>query len=1131
MLSNSLQKDLSVEVAASTSLLHQHPLPTWIICAKDFRILFSNHAASEMFGFGAEEYTSTDFLSFFNEADRVRLFNKLSTKNFPQIPFVYLKHRKEKLPLRVNLFFADMVLLDEPCYQVTAIDVTRMVEKEQTLEDEKNRYKGYLEQSSEGIFCQDFDEPFDISASAQEFVDAVRKKLYISYCNAALARMYGYTQPEEMVGLRADQLIDFSDSKNIDYVRSFYENGFKTIGSESHEKDKAGNSRYFINNAIGIVEGGRLKRIWGSQYDITEKKKIEKEIKFLAQLVEQTSDILTASDLDFKPVTWNKAAERIYGVKADDVIGKDIRDFIADINYHGVTKEQVREIIHLQGEWRGEMHFTRPTDRRKVTLLIHFKLLKDEQGRPMAYIIGGIDITERKAAEFRLKESENRFKEVADSAPVMIWMADASRRATYVNKMWLDFTGSDVREQGTEAWASLVHPEDLDGALASIAKEFETRQPVTLTYRLRRADGAYRWVQDVSVPRFLKDGTFIGYIGSVVDIHDQKEKEEQLRYQANLLENVTDIIVTTDLDYKVRTWNSVAEKYYGLSAEEAKGKVVLDLVAFKLNGISFEEVAEQLYQHDTWEGEASFYNKQQELKHVHFIIKFIYDVNGNKSGIMSVGRDITERKTAETKLQESELFYRTLIDDSHNATLLVDDEGKIKFASNAVTGILGYTSDEVFGRNAFEFINPGDLSWALESFEKERLHDPEFKSIVVRLKKKNGEWIWCMVRGHNMLSNPFIKSMVIHFHDDTLRKKASDALKESEKRFRSLIQEMQIGVFLADKEGKIIMCNAALSTMLSIPEEVIVGRNVYEIMSDNMIDENGNTIPREQRPLTLSLQQKKRVRDYVIGVSHPVTGEQSWIMVNSNPVLNDAGELEHVICSVQNITERKKLEKELLTEQINHQKQITQATIDGQENERRELGKELHDNIGQQLTTVKLYLDMARTTGESSGKEMLNMALKGISDLINEVRAMSRSLVPHTLNDLGLTESLSELVSSINRVQSLQISFDKEGFDEEVLAANKQLMIFRIVQEQLNNVVKHANASKVAVNITNSGEDTILVIKDDGKGFDANTVKKGVGFTNIRNRAELFGGSAQIVSAPGEGCLVKVTIPISDLTN
>src|SRR5947209_7836730 len=262
----------------------------------------------------------------------------------------------------------------------------------------------------------------------------------------------------------------------------------------------------------------------------------------LFHLVEQTSDILTASDLEFKPVTWNKAAEMVFGLKAEQVISRDLRDFL-NIDYgSGMTKEMVRHSVETNGEWRGEAHFVRPTDGKQMTIIISFKQLKDDQSQPIGYLVSGTDITERKITEQILKESENRFREMADSAPVMIWMSDVNNKITYVNKTWLRWTGVDLVKIQSVGWTDLVHIDDVVTAKKKFDKHFSMELPVVITYRLKQYDGNYRWVQETGIPRKLGDGSFIGFIGSVVDIHDQKLKEEQLRYQASILENVSDII-------------------------------------------------------------------------------------------------------------------------------------------------------------------------------------------------------------------------------------------------------------------------------------------------------------------------------------------------------------------------------------------------------------------------------------------------------------------------------------------------------------------------------------------------------------------------------------------------------------
>ncbi|HTM93220.1 MAG TPA: PAS domain-containing sensor histidine kinase, partial [Flavisolibacter sp.] len=310
------------------------------------------------------------------------------------------------------------------------------------------------------------------------------------------------------------------------------------------------------------------------------------------------------------------------------------------------------------------------------------------------------------------------------------------------------------------------------------------------------------------------------------------------------------------------------------------------------------------------------------------------------------------------------------------------------------------------------------------------------------------------------------------------------------------------------------------------PEEMIVGKNVYEIMSDDMINEKNELIPVEERPLTLTLQSKQTVRDVVLGVVHPVTKERSWIIVNSNPILDEDGAIRHVVCSVMDLTERKKLEEKLIADEVSHQRQLTQATIDGQEAERRAIGKELHDNIGQQLTTIKLFLDYAKSTAGGETADMVNMALKAVGDVINDVRSISRSLVPFTLKDLGLIESIDELVDTFMRTRMLNIEFEHAGFAEGVLPENQKLSLFRIVQEQLNNIIKHAGAKNVSIQLFSKANELVLQISDDGKGFDPDCLHKGIGILNIKSRAELFNGKAEFFSQPGNGCLLTVSFPL-----
>jgi PAS domain S-box-containing protein len=1105
-------------------LLESHPLPLWIVDAESFAIAFANPAASRLYGYSVPLMERSNFLDIFSEYHRFEFIHKLSDllNESGTLSESFCHHNNVGEEITVDLHLSTLHFNNKKYYQVTAIDQTDKIQFRELMKEENNRYKTFIEQSVAGIFCKELKVPVGVTASAYDMVIHLDQHSYISECNAAMEAMWlrDLGTNDKTFSLR--DLLKMDEAGTENFIQRFIDNDFKLLNAELQDKDPQGNTRYFLTNLIGVVQNGFLVRIWGSQRDVTVRRQIEENNSLLAHLVEETSDILVAADLEYRPLTWNKAAEKISGIPAEQMIGRQLRDFI-DLQYKTHTLKEVREIIESTGEWTGEASFTRPCDKKEIFLIVTYKLLECNN-KALGLLVTATDITERIKAESRIRESETRFNEMADSAPVMIWMTDEQNKITYLNEKWQHFTGKDVTAYNSEGWRSLVHPDDLVPALNKYLAAFESRTPVVMVYRLLNHKGEYRWIQDTGIPRFLNEHNFVGFIGSVVDIEEQKQTEDKLRYQATVMENVSDIIITTDNNFIIKAWNKAAEDHYGIPETAAMGARINTTIPALFQHDSFELFNETLVKFGSWNGEISIEHPNGNTRYFHFTVKKIFH-DQNKLGYVYVGRDITDRKEIENKLQKSEKFYRTLISDSLDGIILLDGNGNISFSSPSVKNVLGFDSEEVIGLNGFEFVHPDDIAWAMESFQREVSENPEIKYIVIRLRKKSGDWVWCMVRGHNLLRNPYINSIVIYFHDDSLRKQAADALKESEKRFRALIKDLQIGVMMQDADGKIILCNNALTDIFEVKEEELIGKEIWKVYSD-VVCEDGKNIPVTNRPTFKVLQTGKQVKDVVMGVWQPNKKERKWLLISAEPLLNENGEVQHILCSVADITERKKQEKKLLADGMRHQKQLTQATLDGQEKERREIGKELHDNIGQQLTTIKLFLDLAKSTANEPTIEMVNMALKGVGDAINEIRAMSRSLLPHTLKDLGLVESISELTESLGRAQSISIDFNYEDFDEINIPDNQKLTLFRIVQEQLNNIAKHAEANNISVTLKSTIQSVVLEIKDDGKGFDKKTVRKGLGFTNIRNRAELFGGKKEIVSKPGEGCYLKVSMPV-----
>lgn len=229
-----------------------------------------------------------------------------------------------------------------------------------------------------------------------------------------------------------------------------------------------------------------------------------------------------------------------------------------------------------------------------------------------------------------------------------------------------------------------------------------------------------------------------------------------------------------------------------------------------------------------------------------------------------------------------------------------------------------------------------------------------------------------------------------------------------------------------------------------------------------------------------------------------------------------------VVGAMEDISERKKLEEELVLKERSRQKQIAQAAVNAQEKERADVGKELHDNISQMLTSTKLFLDIQRN---KTPDELIDRSIKNINTIITEIRNISRSLVPSSIEDLGLIASLNDLLDNIRITNIINVEFYPDADVETLINANYKLTLYRIVQEQINNIVKHASATYAQIELFHDDGYIELVITDDGQGFDTHTAKKGHGLKNMRSRAELLNGSMEIITAPGKGCKLKIHIP------
>lgn len=917
-------------------------------------------------------------------------------------------------------------------------------------------YRTVIQQSFEGIWRFEVEEPCSINTAEDEIINYFLQYGYLAECNESFAKMYGFEKPEDIIGAKLSDFMPSYDPANLAYFRTFIRAGFYLSNAESQEKDRLGNTKIFINNLIGIVQDGKLQTIWGTQQDITEHRAAEKRIRLQASMIENLSDALTSSDLNFNVTAWNKHAEELYGISSEEIMGKRLTDLV-NMNYHNTTRETViktilekgswtgevsfqrrndgvlktilstiyliygeeqqpsgivavnkdisnrrkaEEQLRLQadilanlsdavtfsdlsfnikslnkaaeeifginrdeilgkriideldisyspskredvlktlfeeGKWSGEVTFTRKTDNSLRTLLITASLHYDEFQQPAGIVVVNKDITDRKKADRQLRESEERFRNMADTAPVMIWLTDENDYTVYVNKYWSDFTGMKPSAALAFEWDKMVHPDDRHISYGKYKKSFHERAPITMVYRLKYRTGEYRWVLDNAVPRFLDDGTFLGYIGSVADIHDQKLAEEKIRFQADLIENVSDIIISTDAGFNIVTWNKTAEKIYGFSSQEAVGKRISTLVSYEYIDTTVEEALIELKEKHVWKGKVSFKSKTGDtIVYLLSTVSAFTDEKNNIIGYVAVNRDISEQVKAEQHIIKSEVFYRSLIADSLDGIALTDAGGKISFVAPSVKNILGYEPEELVHTNIFSLSHPEDVDTAKAAFLDEVQNDARSHHIVIRVKKRDGEWLWCSIRGHNLMRNEYVQSMVIYFTDDTRRKKTEDdrmrvlhELHRKEEEFRNLAENAPTIIQRIDKEFRYTYCNRAYNTIFGPDVPSLIGKAVEEV---NLPGPELQKFMKAARDVF----RQKKIQALRIHLTRK-NGTKWDFLTTIAPEINENGEVESILAISSNITDIRHAEEMLLSKeeellQFNQRFELaTKATTD-----------------------------------------------------------------------------------------------------------------------------------------------------------------------------------------------------------
>ncbi|WP_017720002.1 PAS domain S-box protein [Kamptonema formosum] len=353
------------------------------------------------------------------------------------------------------------------------------------------------------------------------------------------------------------------------------------------------------------------------------------------------------------------------------------------------------------------------------------------------------EIIERQHVEAVLRESEERFRTMADSAPVLIWISDESGLCTYLNRTWLEFTGRTLEQGLGEGWLLLVHPEDRRRCEETQRSASRSGTSFRMEYRLRRADGQYRWLLDTGAPRFAS-GRFAGYIGSCVDITERKRAEEQNRFQAGVLSQVNDAVVAIDTEHRITYWNAGAERLYGYLSAEVFGRRLEEAYQYRWHKSEDEAAAlASLAAKGFWRGEVLHIKNSGEELYVEASVSLLRDERGAEAGLLGVMRDISARKRAEAAVRQSEEQLQRIFEESPiGIALFALPDYQFFKVNQAFCNLLGYAPAELAALNFLDITHPDNLREEIPYIQEVLEGETNGYKLEKRLVKKNKDILW-----------------------------------------------------------------------------------------------------------------------------------------------------------------------------------------------------------------------------------------------------------------------------------------------------------------------------------------------------------------------------------------------------
>jgi PAS domain S-box-containing protein len=482
--------------------------------------------------------------------------------------------------------------------------------------------------------------------------------------------------------------------------------------------------------------------------------------------------------------------------------------------------------------------------------------------------------------------------------------------------------------------------------------------------------------------------------------------------------------------------------------------------------------------------------------------------------------EIEERKEIETTLRESQQRYLSLFEGSRDAIFISDRNGRLMDVNDSAVLLTGFSKSDLIHKRVQDLDDSIDPAAYSEYFN--RVHAGESFTIEAAIRRNDGRRVDTEFSSKRvtLAGIPCIHTTA---RDIMARKQDQEALRWSEHKYRELVQNASSMIIRFDTQGRITFFNEYAQEFFGYSEDEILGLGLLETILPHT-DSAGRDIG-------------VRVADFF---KHPENyktselenlrrnGETVWVAWTNRPILNDSGQIVEYLCVGVDITERRQARRQIQT--------LTHELLKAQENERHKIARDLHDHIAQDLSSLKIGLQtlFSDEEGSESARRKVGDLVQILQRSISEVRNMAYDLRPPGLDQLGLVNTLFLYCEDFAKNNLLKIDFIAAGLDDLVLDEDIQINLYRLVQEALYNIKKHAEAKGVTVRLVASSPNLLLRIIDDGKGFDVESwraksyTEKRMGLHGMVERVGLLNGTIDIRSRLRRGTAILITIPIKE---